>query len=77
MLQVTPRLFGETMGSAGAGGWCVGVLLLLLLLVSYSTAPAWALPPVTVPLGALPALALSLLFQHSLPFLKHVSTEAP
>lgn len=41
------------------------------------TVPAWALPPVTVPLGGVPALALSLLLQHSLPFLKHVSTEAP
>lgn len=77
MTQVIPRPFGETMDGAGAGGWCVGVPLLLLLLVPYSTALAFAPPPVTGLLGATPALALSLLFQHSLPFLKCVSTEAP
>lgn len=69
MLEVTTRPFGEP--------WVVQELglvrgnpLLLLLLVSYSAAPAWALPLV-------PALALSLPFQCSLPFPKHVSMEAP
>jgi len=48
MPQVTPRPLGETMGGTGAGD----VPLLSLLLLSYSTATAWAPPPVAFPLGA-------------------------
>lgn len=58
-------------------GLVCGGPLLLLLLVSYSTAPTRAPPLVIIPSDTVPVLDLYLPFQCSLPFLKHVSMEAP